>query len=144
MKQFWLNVLIKRQVSKESSEQVHEKHGEEWDLGHTHHPSTAAAFQLFIDRKNSRMTDEWKGQNRHSIDSLWVEDKISRSAGLFSHVKRHTMGETSWLGESAIYCFINYQSNFHRTRNLKFLANHHNQKEHHTQQGEATGVSQIP
>ena len=36
-------LTVKGQVSKESSEQVHQKHGEEGNLGHVHHPSPAAA-----------------------------------------------------------------------------------------------------
>lgn len=55
---------------------------------------------------------------------LWVEDKIMWSARIISHVKCHVRCQSYWLCEGAVYCFINYQSNFERTSNLKLLANH--------------------
>lgn len=38
-------LTVKCQVSKESSKQIHEKHGEERNLGHVHHPPPAAPAQ---------------------------------------------------------------------------------------------------
>ena len=42
----WTLFTVKRQVSKEGSKQVHEKHSKKGNLGHIHHSSTAAATQI--------------------------------------------------------------------------------------------------
>lgn len=99
-----------------------------WFLKSSYHPSAFYLGSYFSISRGVYLFSSPKSsfeKIKIPFSYLWVEDKVTWSARVtLSHVKWHSRWKSRWLCQAAVDCFINYQSKFHRTRNLKFLANH--------------------